>query len=446
MFAFLKWLSVFIVLVIAVLITLLCSFSYFSLQEQPSIVQKTFINSSSAQQSKRLIKRVVRRLSINTHQPNAIVIMKESELKSLSALSHRAIPQLSSQVRVLPDKLSIALSYKTLLPAPYKYLNISVNIYPASSFLYIGEVKVGDISLQGSTLQALLTWGLNTFVKPELGDKLFSSITSLKISKTKVILTLNLPKDTSLLKEDKFAAFKKIRDDLALHGDVSKIRKYYSLLNAYARTTTNHSLSHYLSWAIREARTQTELHAELLAEQENKAALIALVLYFGSEKFELIVGDMVTQTEKEKSRQNYLRKTVTLNSRVDLQKHFVYSMALQLLGNSQASDALGEMKEFLDSNKGGSGFSFADLLADRAGTRFAMLATQSKIQAEYTQNVMRNGLLEAHVLPDISSLPEGISAYDFERVYKNINAQPYKKMLTGIDTQLSQLPLYQEVL
>jgi hypothetical protein len=141
-------------------------------------------------------------------------------------------------------------------------------------------------------------------------------------------------------------------------------------------------------------------------------------------------------------KRNRLKSSVTLNNRVDLQKHFIYSIAIQLFSTSDASNAVGELKEFLDSNKGGSGFSFADLMADRAGNRFAVIATQSENSAFKAQLILSDEEAVKNLMPDILDLPEGLDQESFETVYKNINTLAYIDMLTDIDTRLSNIDVY----
>jgi hypothetical protein len=171
---------------------------------------------------------------------------------------------------------------------------------------------------------------------------------------------------------------------------------------------------------------------------------MALVLYFGTDKFELLVGDISKLSTKQIQQRNMLRSRVKLRKRVDTQKHFIYSVALQLFGTSKASNAIGELKEFLDSNIGGSGFSFADLMADRAGTRLAMLATNSDKSALKVQKSLADITDETLLLPELTGLPEGISQQAFELYYRDINSKIYNEMLDNIDQQLQTIPVYKD--
>ena len=156
----------------------------------------------------------------------------------------------------------------------------------------------------------------------------------------------------------------------------------------------------------------------------------------------MLVGDISALSVKQQWQRNKLRSGLSLLGRVDLQKHFVYSMALQLFSTSNASDAMGELKEFFDASNNGSGFSFADLLADRAGTRFAMLATASEMSAMKVQRLLDSASLDRDIMPMIVNLPEGLDQQAFERYYQDINSSQYKSILLNIDKRLALLDIY----
>lgn len=134
---------------------------------------------------------------------------------------------------------------------------------------------------------------------------------------------------------------------------------------------------------------------------------------------------------------------VTLARRPDLQQHFIYSATIHLLTNQNVSDTVGEAKELLDSIKGGSGFSFVDLLADRAGVRFAQIAIGSPSSAAALQQFFSEPRIESELFPSKSRLPEGISQQNFEQQYQSIDSADYQKILADINQRLDALPLYQ---
>ncbi len=69
------------------------------------------------------------------------------------------------------------------------------------------------------------------------------------------------------------------------------------------------------------------------------------------------------------------------------------------------------LKEELDADvaEGGSGFSFADLLAERAGTRFAERSTYDATRAEAMQLRLKDGFAIGNIFPEADGLREGIS-------------------------------------
>ena len=71
-----------------------------------------------------------------------------------------------------------------------------------------------------------------------------------------------------------------------------------------------------------------------------------------------------------------------MRGREDWARHYALSAALAVLEHPLVSDAAGLMKEELDALTHGSGFSFGDLAADRAGVRFADAATHSEVDEQ----------------------------------------------------------------
>ena len=80
-----------------------------------------------------------------------------------------------------------------------------------------------------------------------------------------------------------------------------------------------------------------------------------------------------------------IRNRITLRGRNDLARHFWVSAALSVLSDESRSMTVGITKEMMDATPGGSGFSFVDLTADRAGTLFAVAATSNAESARNLQ-------------------------------------------------------------
>ena len=132
---------------------------------------------------------------------------------------------------------------------------------------------------------------------------------------------------------------------------------------------------------------------------------------------------------------------MTLNGRDDLAKHFIASAALAANAGGPFSDAAGLFKEIEDA-RSGSGFSFDDIAADRAGTRFGELAAGSRESAMKLQRQVAAGVRDADILPPVSDLPEFMPEAEFKRRYGGIGAPAYKSTMDDIERRVAALPLY----
>ncbi|MGS0757098.1 hypothetical protein ACVBEH_22195, partial [Roseateles sp. GG27B] len=101
------------------------------------------------------------------------------------------------------------------------------------------------------------------------------------------------------------------------------------------------------------------------------------------------------------------------------------------------ADVIGVYKEVADSH-GGSGFSFNDIAADRAGTRFGIRAVQVP---RLLQETVLAGLKEADFMPDVSDLPEFLTERDFLARYGGIGAPAYRQMMANIEARLDTTAL-----
>ena len=166
------------------------------------------------------------------------------------------------------------------------------------------------------------------------------------------------------------------------------------------------------------------------AALENRAAILTLAFYANQLGLSAIVP-----AARAWPRPRPL--TVTLADRTDTPLHYLISAAIAAEAGSPLADAVGLYKENADS-RGGSGFSFNDLAADRAGTRFGDLAVR---EPERAQRQLSAHLNEPDLLPDVSDLPEALSASEFSRRFGAVGAPAYRRLLAEIEARLDRLPL-----
>jgi hypothetical protein len=171
---------------------------------------------------------------------------------------------------------------------------------------------------------------------------------------------------------------------------------------------------------------------------ENRAALLALGILLGHRRLEDFVGQVMA--ERDWRRAAPLART-TLRGRDDWTKHFFVSAALTVLSAQAPSDAIGVFKEELDAG-GGSGFSFGDLMADRAGTTFALLATRDDAAARTLQERLAAGFLVDDFFPEAADLPEDIQAAELEARYGGVGGRLFRQYAAEVERRLWSCPAY----
>ena len=167
---------------------------------------------------------------------------------------------------------------------------------------------------------------------------------------------------------------------------------------------------------------------------ENRSALIVLAFYINGKGLAALVPaarDWPTPAPQR----------VTLAGRTDFPEHFAVSAALAATAGSPLADAVGLYKEVDDARRG-SGFSFSDIAADRAGTRFGELAAGSTDGAAKLSRALSSGLRESDLLPEARDLPEFMAEQEFKRRYGGIGQPAYLQMVAEIERRIAALPLY----
>jgi hypothetical protein len=168
--------------------------------------------------------------------------------------------------------------------------------------------------------------------------------------------------------------------------------------------------------------------------EQNRAALLALGIVLGHERMARYIG--LDRNSELVRMAVSVRSNTTLRGRNDWARHYCLSAALAVVENPFVSDAGGLIKEELDALTHGSGFSFGDLAADRAGVRFAEAATNSERAANSMQVRLQSGYTVDDFFPSISDLPENLTVEQFRRDYGGVGSQRYRQTLSEIETRL----------
>ena len=127
----------------------------------------------------------------------------------------------------------------------------------------------------------------------------------------------------------------------------------------------------------------------------------------------------------------------TLEGRRDLAKHFFVAGLLTAMSDAKQADKLGINKETLDAS-GGTGFSFADIAANRAGIQFA----ESVLAGRLSLKLLASDFRMLLYMPSIKDLPEGLSSEELINQYGGPGDERFDALLTEIDQRIKNLPPY----
>lgn len=160
---------------------------------------------------------------------------------------------------------------------------------------------------------------------------------------------------------------------------------------------------------------------------ENRAAMLALAM--------LAIGrhDVISRVLGPAAPRAALG-AVTLRTRQDLAQHWLVSAALALESDGRTADVIGIFKEVLDS-RGGTGFSFADLTADRAGVRFGEAAAADP---RGWQRRVATLASESDLMPSIDDMPEGLQEPEFQKRFRARDNQAYAQVLAQIEQRIDR--------
>jgi hypothetical protein len=128
----------------------------------------------------------------------------------------------------------------------------------------------------------------------------------------------------------------------------------------------------------------------------------------------------------------------TMRGRGDLAKHFFVSAHLVALSGAGPARSAGLIKEILDSH-GGSGFSFADMAANRAGIVFANAVLTGRLSLD---DVAQRFTVDAF-LPPVDGLREQLGAKEFAEGFGGVGGDRLAAELNGIEARILALPVYQ---
>jgi hypothetical protein len=407
----------------------------YALQPEPLVPRSAPADYSTVAEGKAFVKRIKIQIEEADTQGTTLAVT-EGELDRLALLGSHTFKWASADVEIdgatLDAKMSVQLPQN-----PFgQYLNLAAQVGSSSSGFGIDQLSVGPLRFTGRWLLPLAARMMDALLGDTQASQLLAGVTGMQIEGDMALLSVSPPPDAK-------ANFKQAVRTLQTYrwpdGEAERVTHYYDLLakEGDLPDVRTQSLSEYLVPLMREASRRS---ADSSAVTENRAAIWALVIYFSDGGFETLIGKLVS-SQRELVWAPY---DVCLAQRPDLRQHFLTSAGIALASQQGISIAAGEFKELLDSGSGGSGFSFVDLAADRAGIQFVTLATAGEDEARQLQQQLAGMNGEDTFFPDTSGLLEGLSDEQFRARYGDMESARYLEQVAKIDKRIARLPIYSQ--
>ena len=408
-----------VLLTIAVVTLALAAIVYFALDSAPQIQRSADISPASIERAKRIIEQNdPRRLKPGVRRTIAI---GEGDLDLAANYLARQYANGGARVELKSQTALLGASLRVPLPVR-AYVNVHAEVREGPSLPLLESLRVGQLTVPGWAAQWLIP-RLLQFAAPEADLQAIAGvIQKVSLSESRLALTYTWQADLP----------GKVRAVLVSAEDRERLRAYHERLLATSSSVPEPrpSLMHFLAPLFGLAG---ERSAGGDAVAENRAAILTLALYINGRDIRAVLPEAEGWP---KPRQH----AVLLNGRPDLAKHFIVSAALAAKAGGPLSDAVGLYKELADAREG-SGFSFSDLAADRAGTRFGEHAAGSDT-ARGLQKRLRAGVSEPDIAPITHDLPEFMPEREFNRRFGGIDGPAYNRMIAKIESRITALPLY----
>jgi hypothetical protein len=342
------------------------------------------------------------------------VVIGQRQLDGVAAVAAYGLSGTRMAATLDDGRADIVISRRL---AAHSWLNLSATVQPDGPGFPRVALRAGALPLPASTtrhaVELLRRWSARQGVPLPPAERMLGEV---RIGGGLMSATVAVPR----------GGFRLARRWLGRDGvDIVDVRPVYGRLLALGATVPAGDLATH----VRRAFTTPGL-------ADNRAAFIALAIYAVDPRARRLaesLGEMPPCLPEV--------PVVRLAGRDDLAKHWALSAALASAIDPRFGRAMGEWKELDDSLPGGSGFSFVDLAADRAGLTVAHRAADPEAAA-----AMRARLAAARdgdLLPlGVLALPEGLSEADFEARYRSLDAAAYAGAVRTIDARLAAAPLY----
>lgn len=301
-------------------------------------------------------------------------------------------------------------------PSP-RYLNLRATIREAEGEPHIAKAAVGSLPIPAFLAESALSFGLGVFGYGQEWQLARGAIRSLAFEPDQRLLVVGYVWEPAILERARAIAFN--------DADLARLRT--------AQTALAGLLDHRSGGTPLPLRTVLKplLDGDNDSREQRRAALFVLATYLAEKKLAAVIPEAAAWPQPKPV-------ALTLQGRYDSAQHFVVSAALAAWAGEPLAKAVGLYKE-LDDARHGSGFSFADLAADQAGTRFGELVVANSPRLS---GLFAREFGDADLAPPLVGLPEFMPDREFRRRFGGPGSPAYQQVMAEIDRRLAAIPLY----
>lgn len=418
--------TVLLVLASAILITPVAVFFLLSLaiDDQPSVERVATVAPKHVERAMQLVRqhRVQSRRGSST---KASILAEDIDIAANYLV--KLFTNGTARVRLSHRRAEISASVPLPLQSFSGYVNFQVSLTEAQGLPQLHSLRVGQLAIPDSISQ-FLTLRVIAWLKnhPQFGNGI-DAIEQVRFSAEALNIAYRL--QGRLNASDQYSL------PVLSRSEREKIYRYHLFLveNGVRSHSTqsgreNETLARILQPLMQLAARHSGNNQ---AAQENRAAILAATFYILKRPLSYVIPE-ATHWPRAK------HQTITLDGRHDFAQHFIVSAAITAYADTFLSDAIGLYKEIEDA-RSGSGFSFNDIAADRAGTLFGERATANQSAALRIQRWAEQEITDDDLMPAWRDLPEHLPQPVFKKHYGNMDTPAYQHLMDTIEQRVSAL-------
>jgi hypothetical protein len=388
-------------------------------QDAPSVARTVQLTPRDIENAKRII---------DQHDPRKAksgsaqtMVISEQELDLMLNYAANRFGRGAARVAMGPGTVRLQASAE-IPQSPFgRYLNVDAALRETQALPRFDHLEIGRLPVPAAVADYLLREALRRIEATDRGELAADVVKSASVADGRLEVTYVWSSEVE----------ERARRLLVSSVDQARLRVYHDrLVETVAKAPKKVSLAALMP-PLFQIAVERGAAGDMAAE--NRAAIIVLAFYANGTGLAAIVPPAAQWRQPT-------RRTVTLAGRDDFPKHFLISAAIAAEAGSPLADAIGVYKEIDDSRRG-SGFSFNDIGADRAGTRFGEVASQSPERARKLAQAIASGVKESDFMPDVADLPEFMPEAEFKRRYGGVGEAQYNRMMATIEARVASRPL-----